>query len=133
MLRIPYAHSVLADIIFASHLIGEGVTPRVTCPAVVQVGPYVSLTSVAGVAVAIREARGARRAGRSASGSVAGARGARGVAGAAIGRIAGCVSLAPVRPIAIAILPPVVTSKPVAIVRKGAIPSIRAYTGDTRA
>ena len=98
------AHSVRADGL-AGLRIGDGVTRRVTCPAVVQVGPYVSLTSVAGVAVAIREARGARRAGRSASGSVAGARGARGVAGAAIGRIADRVGLAPVERIRVAVCP----------------------------
>ena len=89
----------------------DGVTRRVTCAAVVQVGPHVRLTSVARVAVAVRVAWGARRgrrlAERSASGSVAGAaRGACGVAGAAIGRVADCVGLAPVERIGVAVRPP---------------------------
>ena len=101
------AHSVRADGL-AELLIGDGVTRRVTCPAVVHIGPHVSLTSVVGVAVAVRVSRGARRAERSASGSVADARGARGVAGAAIGRIADCVGLAPVERIRVAVCPPIV-------------------------
>ena len=104
------AHSVRADGLAVLRV--DGFTRRVTCPAVVQVGPHVSLTSVARIAVAVRVARRARRgrwwAERSASRSVAGARGARGVAGATIGRVAYCVGLAPVERIRVAVRPPCV-------------------------